>query len=500
MFGPSAAHLGVVMANTAYTINFAFNLRMLIVRESLEKEVILRDNQASYLSKPSPLLFALADIFSYALREYLGWYVEAEQHHADPHAKRLLRMHAWNELHTDGGSGARLWLFNNCVNYKLKKDEIGKPNTPVFLNGVEHRTGVGRMIGDLGVSASLQGFRLTELLKNGMAKEAVVIGDARFQFCKRPSPGELQEVMDKLYSPPETHYFVYFSDDACYARRLPSGVVKRWNVDIKKCDASHTRAIFDKLIDLVPELWRDDMQILVDQCSADITIRSPDNSKHAVRLTPVDGQGRCPKLYSGSTLTTLLNNLANLTIGECLVRCASLDADSLIESVEECGYAISMNENELFEDVQFLKYSPVKDNHGRYRPLLNVGVMLRAIGQCKGDVPGRGPLVPRFRAFQKGLLNGLYPTTSFVLVNRMKEMVEDAVVTKATFSAVSRNLPYFTPEEGDRTHFLDEDVYRRYRLSREEIDRLNDELGDAGVGALHDSSGSRAIFSKDYEL
>jgi hypothetical protein len=358
-----------------------------------------------------------------------------------------------------------------------------------------------RMIGDLGVPASLQGFRSTHIIKECMDSEDIVVDDARYRFCKRPSTEDLKDIFKRLLNPTETHFFVYFSDDSCYSRRLPDGTVRMFNVDISKCDASHTPALFTLLKSLVPTHVQDDVQILIEQCAAPILIRHPLHRTRKVKLKP-----RGPRLYSGSTLTTVINNLANLLVASCLVRAPCPPGEeahtSLCNSVAECGYLITLAEAHKPQDLQFLKNSPAYDIRGELQPLLNLGVLLRASGKAKGQIPGTIPLHEKFRAFQHGLIRGMYPRVRSPLIDNMLAASagkEYAQVTKHLERTEGTNLHYKAIGTEVCT-FDTKELFARYDMTQDEIDTIVLDFGRSKFGDRHASVAASKILYRDYNL
>ena len=241
------------------------------------------------------------------------------------------------------------------------------------------------------------------------------------------------------------------------------------------------------------------MEELIGQCALPITVTSPANPRHKVKLRP-----KYPRLYSGSTLTTAINNLASMLIGLALSRAATASEENLMEAVATVGYVITLESCEKVEDLQFLKHSPCRDTRGIYRPLLNPGVLLRSSGCCKGDLPGRGDLQPRAEEFQRALLQGMYPRADFPLVRNMRR----AVGGDAPFSDVmlehakkTGNLAYkVVEEEGETFHFSAEAVYRRYDLTSLDIALIDDEFATRGYRYFTANPSLSKILEKDYGL
>jgi hypothetical protein len=355
-----------------------------------------------------------------------------------------------------------------------------------------------RMIGDLGVTASLQGFRTMELTKQAMYDQPLHYKDGIIVFCKKPSYHMLKYIFDELITPTRRYFFVYFSDDSCYSVRLPTGDVYRVNVDISGCDGSHGPAVFSSFANIHRGKAHDDVQRLIAQCALPIRIYdlAADSRRVFVELTPHE-----PKLYSGSTMTTAINNFANICIAKQLADdCAHCD-DDVVASAKKVGYIVTCDPAAAPEKLQFLKHSPVLDVHGIWQPMLNVGVLLRLSGSCRFDLPGRGPLKPRAIAFQAALLQGAYPRAIFPLITNMKRAA-GSTTTDDCVRATSKIFEFKTDHSTDDPvlTFHAPDVYRRYELTDDEQSMLDDTFGNSGYGHAHSSSAASKVLLKDYGL
>lgn len=495
LFGPCCAHNGTVYANSDQNVRMAFR-RLTATRkpEIPGYDALLKGNQDKFFTENGDFLQLLQHTYAEALEGFISIEEGAEDHHGDPHIKRLLRIQAWEELDESGQRFERLWLKR--VLYKMKRDEIAKPGK------------VPRMIGDLGVAASLQGFVLTKYLKMAQDDRPIHINGGTIDFCSTPAIDRLQHVFDNLLNPLGRFYMAYFSDDSCFSFRH-LGKVRYYNLDISKCDASHGPRIFEALTKICPAHLRDEMSRLIEQCKLSIEIVSQSDKKNKVR-----GHFDGPTLFSGSTLTTLINNLANTVIGLCLSRVELEEREYtddelsaiFTSAIEKCGYIVSgFNGAELCkqpEDIQFLKYSPVRDTKGQYRPLLNLGVLLRASGTCKGDLPGskKTPIEERARQFQSALLQGMYPRSSFPFLRTMKDTAGALTSVQATVR-VARELYYKVQDSSDGDHhfFTDETVLQRYGLTDLEIEELR-AFSRAGVYEHSSSTFIDKIIGKDYGL
>lgn len=490
---------GVVYAASDAQVALAFTNRMMKSR-STPADTTAEDRfraQQSLFVHTHTSLFTDIRVRAEELFARDGWVdgVQAAFDHVDdPHAKRLLRLQAWQELHESGEVHNRLWLRR--VKYKMKRDEIAKAMK------------AARLIGDLGVGASLQGFWVTMLLKKSMEETPFIVNGITIQFCAKPKRAALVDVFEKLLDPPGRGYFVYFSDDACLSLRL-NGRVYTFNLDISSCDASHTSALFQALIDSTPSCAIDEIRKLVEQCELPIAISSVEGIMVLI-LKAIE-----PRLYSGSTITTLINNLANICNAVAISEYSFLGvglsgADvgrSVVAACENAGYVVSCAECTIPQDIQFLKHSPVFDTDGRLQPMLNLGTLLRSFGSCKGDLPGRrsdGDLELRAKFFQSGVLKGAYPYATFPLLEVFKGAWSPANTNQRLESEVAKRVAtsfeYHVVDAASAPFKVsDEECFRRYRLAPVEIAEMK-ELAAAGFGKFCFCRAAAMILQTDYGL
>lgn len=499
------SHNGIIYADSDENVAKAMS-RLLKCRGTFEDEMAYQAAQKRFIGNHADLLDKIRGIYSPYFVGWQGAEEECRQHYDDPHPKRDLRIQAYNELvhgnsqsYRDPNLFSRLWLRK--VIYKMKKNEFAKPGKPP------------RMIGDLGVAASLQGFRLTEVLKQAMAKEDLQIGNMRAHFCKAPTTEELIAVFKNLLDPPIgcKYYFAYFSDDSCLSVRQADGTVRTFNLDISGCDASHTGAIFQALVDITPEIAQDDMQVLVDQCKLPIIIyfkggdtvidEDGEARRPSLSLQPIDPMTnkKSPRLYSGSTITTAINNLACILGATSVQESGAETPHEISDAFALAGYKMTVEECTDYSDIQFLKNSPAYDIYGELWPLLNLGVLLRSAGTCTGDLPGTKDLTfkQRHDDYMGSLISGMYTGVSFPLIDAMRTWATAG--NKQSNLAASNLLAYKHQFNGTAT-FTSSEVYRRYRLSDLEIQQLDEEFGNAGYAHYYNSSGASTILTRDYGL
>lgn len=522
-FGPYAAHNGIVLANTDHNLKYGFR-RMVATRKPYTchhcfstntpgsvhcsqcgeevtargYDLLLQGKQLDYTADTS--FFETESIkISQFMEAYQGTYEEARLHHTDPHPKLALRIQAWIEL-TEAGEGEdALWL--KSVLYKVKKDEIAKHNKVI------------RMIGDLGVAASLQGFRLTEFLKAFMAAEPIQHLSGELEFIKTPNYHSLKRCFDQIISPRGLFYFAYFSDDSCLAFHH-HGKVYRFNVDISKCDASHGEGTFSSLLAYTPVEFRDDMERLLNQLRLPIRMQTSVKGEKQKIKGFFDGT----RLFSGSTLTTVVNNIANLLIArQCALAVHYIiqrdppetEWESIFTRfIAETGYIVTgFSEKERcheISDVQFLKHSPTLDVNGVYQPVPNFGIFLRASGTCHGDLPGRAKdsIESRSSIFQYALLSGIYPNITAPIIDRFKDATGRPNVPDKHAIIVRNNLRYkLDPTAAPQLHFHDEDLLSRYRLCQPDFSDLHEFAAlPSGTGWASAAPFVTTILSVDYSL
>jgi len=494
-------HNGRIYADCDQSLRYAAR-RLLAYREppgdfevslsSLQRHVkwhaYTRYNQKLFIGNSTIFLTKLRTQMADAFNPFTTLVQMARDFHDMPHDKRELRIQAWVDLCESGDLATDTWLRK--VLYKLKKFEWAKPGK------------YPRAIGDLGVSASLLGFMMTEYLKAGMAREPFYYLGCQAEFVKKPSQKILVNTFDKLIDPPDRVYFAYFSDDSCISIRVGSEVFI-YNVDISSCDASHGPSLFEALEKIVPAGLRADMRRLVKQLEKTVYLASKSKVKTERVYLKMDE----PTLFSGSTLTTVLNNLACLFMFRSFAETPFAGDRSdverqLIRAAERVGYKITIECCRTEGEIQFLKNSPVRDTTGKRRALLNIGVLLRLTGVCHGDLPGRGPLEDRARNFQANLLRGAYPRAHFTLIDAMKRSAGEVSNDLDMDKLLKGKLKYkVVADEDDEEFMVDSfEICKRYGMGLGVYQELEDLLGGAGFGEVVSCEAADIILNADYQL
>lgn len=347
----------------------------------------------------------------------------------------------------------------------------------------------GRIVCDLGTRASLLGGDIIAVMKDVLAATPIKIGATELHFVKSPDRVQLRYLFCSMLSHDR---FLYFSDDSTLSRMCLDGALYI-NLDLASCDVSNGPAVFQYLAHLFPDEYADLGLRLIEQCAKPASL----------------GHG-CGKFsfvpewyyeYSGTTLTTLLNNIANIMIGEQI---ANIPIGTKAETISRlsvvlgnCGWSVPFSVSdvcECFEDITFLKNNPVYTQDGSVDSMLNHGVILRTMGQKTWDLPGRGCMEKRGAKFNSSLVSGFKHAgdTELLRTLRLKfPVVTDVVQTSWLIEHLS----------GDDIGAIDDlSVCRRYKIKLSELHELYSCIMIAGFGDIIDTPASRAILLKDYGI
>jgi len=297
---------------------------------------------------------------------------------------------------------------------KLKPLEWGKPKK------------FGRIICDLGTPASLRAGILFDAMKKSMASiplcscggpQHLPSGSTDFTLPVSPcSCGFTCYFVPEPNVDSLSHFFnlmttnsvaLVFSDDmAISVGYLDEHGEKRmmyFEVDISGCDASQGPAVWRMARACVPQ----GLHLLFDNIvSQALKPCKAGHGREKLLFKPL-----IPREYSGIVATTVLNNCASFTIAHQLLSSFPLlDERECREEVERrletVGWKCTLVACPVLERLTFLKHSPVYTVTGEIVACMNLGVILRALGQKSYDLPGRGCLYKRALAFNAALVSG----------------------------------------------------------------------------------------------
>jgi len=487
VFGPSIPHTGVTYCRCNQCQSLALRritcVRAPAVENAFEYELRFRQAQRDWIDSVRHILVKW--IFDGDCKDYVDAFHAMVDHAGDPHPKRELRIQAREELLNTMGAADRLWLKR--VLYKLKTEEFGKIGK------------LARLVGDLGTPASLQGFKVTELVKKMMACQPIEWEGLTCQVVIDPKPETLINVFENLINPPGRGYFVLYSDDSCLSLSI-GGRVRHFNLDIASCDTSHTEKLFRLLCEIVPPNMREDMEVLVEQCKLPIEVRDQNDRSRRVILEPNEAT-----LYSGSTLTTIINNLANVLIFLSIATANIQTPDDVRIAAARAGYVVTgtseSDECDTYHKIQFLKHSPVYDTQGRLRALKNPGVFLRSLGHCKRDLPGSGSILERAKDFNCGYIQGSYPCTRINFVEELRAKFANRNLSEQMNCFVEDHLPFHKASRDDEPWSVSDGEWaQRYNLENWEVEELNVFCRYAGLEQEIVCTAVDKILKADYGL
>lgn len=485
-YGYNFAHNGVIYRESPGNLRYA--LRRLMGtrmpdgcndnRTATAYERNLRASQINYIDTNRSVLLSFRNDFNIPDLPHDKLEEAIELAHI-PHPKRKLRALALKEIDDHGQAGD---YWSSSVWWKMKLDEYAKPGK------------YPRVIVDLGVAASLEAAAWIERAKKSIADKILRYNGWVYVFCGTPEPDLVMKYMDMIWHNrlDADGYHLVFSDDSVIATYV-DGDWRVFNADISTCDASHTSSLFAFLMDFfdAPESVRD---VLNKQVMADIRVG-------VKKAPPVFMRPRGFYLQSGSVMTTLINTIAQLVMFSCLCsRTYNVEAD-IIRAAADTGYVITLERCILYEDIQFLKMSPTRSISGSYHACLNLGVILRASGTCRGDVPKfrkRRCLEVDALHFQHNLMSGMLNRIYHEHLNLLSPYGVDRSEYKLKIAQEYVNaIRYMTA--GPCIAYND-DIYRRYRLTTSEIAELNYFFANTKYGDVAYGTSIDKILSKDYGL
>lgn len=351
---------------------------------------------------------------------------------------------------------------------------------------------VNRVTVDFGPLASLMCGWLVNLVKAAWVEEPMIVREKETWFVGHPDVQVLSEHF--AYMESDTRGLVY-SDDASVSLRCNDGML--WvNLDITSCDSSNGPAVFHSLLPLVPESYRHLLQVLIKQCQSPISLGC--------------GRGRLlmrPREifeYSGSLLTTILNNSASFAImlqvmlAHDPLQSRATNRHRVSKSLEGCGWKVTAEWCENFEDLQFLKHSPARLLNGGVRAILNLGVILRSMGRTDGDYAGSGPLLARIAKHNAAWVSGLAHAGNTGLLRALKDRWPPNVGRGPRVDmgyVVSHTTAHL-----DNELVSEHSVARRYRLEPAQLEELYWMVSSAQIGDMLHSDATDAILEKDYGL
>lgn len=407
--------------------------------------------------------------------------------------KMKLRMNTWEKCEDESCGLVAVENMKRQCDIKFKKTEVleqGKKN---------------RVTADLRTLSSLVGGYVMPYVKTAFA-QPYDDGASRSTFIESPTGDALACAFERLISGERDVECIYYSDDSCFALRCvdSDGRVKVLiiNADISACDGSHFRKVFETAQRIMSGLWYVAVvvSLVFDQLRWVMKLTTPDGRSQKFRPSYM-------RLYSGSVLTTIINNVANMAIF-LSVRDAYKDhqrvngtypttqqaLDLLERAAARAGYIVTSDVCECYEDIQFLKRSfSIID--GKVTPWLNLGVWFLKFGTIDGELPGSQvvPLAERARRHNAGVVLGR--------THDGDHLIHDAF--KTAHPVVEGDVPIVTDYHGGvgsvgRIPLAS--LARRYRMPVGDLEQLAQIVSGAQVGQSIVSRAVETIVAKDYGI
>lgn len=461
IFGFAFRHSGRVWKNTPRSLSLAMNYRALLALEnSVQWETQVRNQQSYYSYTYGGYIYDCIHGGEKSLTlplESLSEYVDR------PHPKKILRVQAYDWLLNSGGIGS-LSFMDRPSTFKLKTLEWAKPSK------------FGRGIVDLGTPASLRTAQQIGEFKKFLGDRVIVFNRVTFYFCSDATYQNVSKAFEYLQNSQAKWSFLVYSDDCVL--KGPQG--QYYNLDESRADMSCTDGLFE-LVFRCLELHPDEENGMWEQIMADIRVKSDTGS---ITLRPNFGY-----LQSGSTLTTLVNTMSYMV--PAILANDVDDIEGIIECGRKFGYKYTVEKCDTFEDVQFLKISPVWTGEN-YHYIVNLGVILRASGVAKVKLPGRGDYYRRCLDHQSGLMNGLMSSFIYPPLERLNPKTTDKVLETGSI--------YDWYRAPVRVVLQRENFYARYHLDDTSIDEFERLVSEVGMGSSVNCQLVKTVLDRDYGL
>jgi hypothetical protein len=375
-------------------------------------------------------------------------------------------------------------LYMSKVKAKLKCLEKAKPGKKP------------RIIGDYSTEGSLLGGYLISRFKKAFTNNILDHPDDQIVFCDSPDVNVLSSVF-KAHLDCKKFRCTYYSDDSIFSIRTKDGVLRHYCVDISSCDISNGPPVFNLLLEMTKSdrVAHDLVRRLVKQCGQPLQVSHPHNPRERFKLTTDHGT---PVEYSGSLITTVLNNIATSLIALSVYAhvkegVAKEDVDTTIKKAAAAvGYIVTVGERDDFHSLQFLKNSPTSTGDS----YVNLGVLLRGLGSCRGDFPGSGSIAKRVEVFAQSVVAGYAHAGDNIITRALRKRFAGKERVKLPTDTVNYMLTTLTGEE---SVVPTTDLATRYGCTVSDLHQLESLILSLKVGDVINCRALDKIFNVDYE-
>lgn len=346
-----------------------------------------------------------------------------------------------------------------------------------------------RVIVNPGIAASLQTVPTAKVIKKWKDDKPVYNNGVKFIFLASPNPTRVAVELLEIWNG-TTGHILAFSDDAIVAIKI-AGKRRIFNVDFSTNDASYTDSFFEWFFRAhkIDERTR---RAIRGQIKANMVLFSRDKRRQ-IHLQPLESY-----LQSGIGITSEVNTSGHEHAFFEISNSHFETVDDLESAFERTGHKVTLEECYEISDLQFLKMSLAMDTKGVYRAVLNAGVIFRASGVCRFDLPGRGDIAKRAEDFQQTLINGLTSTGRSPALRALAP--RPMTNASKNHKAATTNALYSIELEKEVPEFTDEQMFARYALTPHELLEVQTMCAESGLGTTAYSKSIGKILTKDYGL
>jgi hypothetical protein len=493
VFGPSISHTGTLYANDAIGLQGAIR-RLTSIRcpgemvGGVSKHQHLLNNQYANFTydRFQELITLMQDRMTHIFSNEQRDVCELRNEWCDkPHVKRALRIKTRKEMH-ERYEQTDTHIDKDVLHYKAKTFELLQENK--YL----------RAVADMYAPACTRAGYLADYVKEAF-QQPVQLGNRLYAaFVKEPQLDMLKFVFDSIINPRHDVTFFYFSDDAILAVKCIDGIL-RSDSDISKSDGSQYDRVFTTLRTAIDVDYRffQDFEVSFRQLKVPFIVRNPEKWSEYCIVSP-DGY----VLYSGSVWTTTVNNWANL----CIIwefthhwynpnGTMAENAHLYQQAAEHLGYIVKIKLATEMEELSFLKHFPAF-NGTEFVPNLCVGVICRALGKTKGDLPGSSKIGIASRAteFNAQFVESLKHAGNHVVIDALQHWTKHKRVNlKTEHKVYSSGTLNFGTTEG-------QSICKRYGISVDQLEEFVVLLKHSTLNSLLKCDASDAMMSLDYGM
>jgi hypothetical protein len=411
------------------------------------------------------------------------------------HAKRALRIKYFQsrQMHTS---------YDNFIKRTVAhvKNETAKGS---FVDGLA--TKPGRLFVSYG-DGCMYAAQVPEYIKaciNGLYTDQVNGWTITIWVLAKEPGNKLQDVFDlcQLYrKSPKWLLVVLYSDDSIYVGNDGESDFM-YNVDIKSCDSGQAELVFSMVEELMGQVSYRYARGLVKQCEAPLKIPNPSDKNESLTIhfkRPFEG--------SGTVLTTINNHIASYLIASMFsVTSDNMCIEERIQmSAGTVGHLVTVEKCTSFEQLQFLKYSPILTTDGEYIPVRNFGAIIRNFGKVDGDLCAHHlgvdsttfihmPLAERFNRFFSAVVMSYKHEPSSPILLALRQKFNFRCDVEVEFEGFVQNTSNNADKNLDTSSLL-----RRY--PGVDFDAISQIISSLEVGDVVVDHGFTTIYEVDYGL